>query len=59
MLLQIDSNHHDWLKDRGPKLVLVAAIADANNEVSFLIFREQEAAAGNFLQLRRSVAPID
>jgi transposase len=48
MLLQIDGSHHDWLEGRGPKIVLIAAIDDATNEVPFALFREQEDAAGYF-----------
>jgi transposase len=48
MLLQIDGSHHDWLEGRGPKMVLIAAIDDATNEVPFALFRDQEDAAGYF-----------
>jgi transposase len=48
MLLQIDGSHHKWLEKRGPKIVLIAAIDDATNEVPYALFRDQEDAAGYF-----------
>jgi len=39
MLLQMDGSDHDWLDDRGPWLVLIAAIDDATGEVPFALFR--------------------
>jgi transposase len=48
MLLQIDGSQHDWLEGRGPRLVLIAAIDDATNEVPYALFRYQEDAAGYF-----------
>lgn len=48
MLLQIDGSHHKWLEERGPALVLIAAIDDATNEVPHALFRHQEDAAGYF-----------
>jgi len=30
-MVQLDGSHHDWLEDRGPKLVLMAYIDDATN----------------------------
>ena len=48
MLLQIDGSQHDWLEGRGPRLVLIAAIDDATNEIPHALFRYQEDAAGYF-----------
>ena len=55
MLVQMDGSHHDWLDDRGPRLVLIAAIDDATGEVPFALFRPEEDAAGYFLLLRQIV----
>jgi len=55
MLLQIDGSDHKWLDDRGPRLVLIAAIDDATGEVPFALFRPEEDAAGYFLLLRQIV----
>lgn len=30
-LVQMDGSHHDWLEDRGPKLVLMGMVDDARN----------------------------
>ena len=32
-MVQIDGSHHDWLEGRGPSMVLMGYIDDANNEV--------------------------
>lgn len=32
-MVQMDGSHHDWLEDRGPKLVLMGYIDDATNTV--------------------------
>lgn len=53
MLLQVDGSQHDWLEGRGPKLVLLAAIDDATNNIEAALFREQEDAAGYFLLLQQ------
>jgi hypothetical protein len=55
MLLQLDGSQHNWLEDRGPRLVLIAAIDDATNEVPHALFRHQEDAAGYF-ELIRSIS---
>ncbi len=52
MLLQVDGSHHDWLEERGPELVLLAAIDDATSQITYASFREQEDAAGYFLMLQ-------
>lgn len=52
MLLQVDASRHDWLEGRGPWLSLLAFIDDANGEVPWAMFREEEDAAGYFLGLR-------
>jgi transposase len=46
MLLQTDGSTHDWLEGRGPKLCLIGAIDDANNEVAYARFRHQEDSEG-------------
>jgi transposase len=55
MLLQVDGSNHDWLEDRGPRLVLIGAIDDATGDPVHAVFREQEDAAGYLLLLRDSV----
>lgn len=32
-MVQMDGSHHDWLEGRGPRLVLMAYIDDATNEI--------------------------
>jgi len=53
MLLQTDGSQHDWLEGRGPCLTLIAMIDDADNEVVSGLFREEEDAAGYFLNLQQ------
>ena len=53
MMLQTDGSRHDWLEGRGPWLTLVAMIDDANNEVPWAVFREEEDAVGYFLVLEQ------
>lgn len=53
MMLQTDGSRHDWLEGRGPWLTLVGMIDDANNEVPWAVFREEEDAAGYFLSLEQ------
>ncbi|KPL77800.1 hypothetical protein AC812_02600 [Bellilinea caldifistulae] len=53
MMLQTDGSRHDWLEGRGPWLTLVAMIDDADNEVPWAVFREEEDAAGYFLVLEQ------
>ena len=55
LLIQLDGSHHPWLEDRGPRLVLLAAIDDATGEVLAAVFRPEEDAHGYFLLLRRLV----
>ena len=55
LLVQMDGSHHPWLEDRGPRLVLHAAIDDATGEVLAGIFRPQEDAQGYFRLLRRLI----
>jgi len=52
LLVQFDASHHDWLEDRGPRLVLHGGIDDATNQVPAALFREQEDAFGYFAVLR-------
>lgn len=49
MLLQLDASHHAWLEDRGPRLVLLAAIDDATGKVPVARFHPVEEAKGYFL----------
>jgi hypothetical protein len=51
----MDGSHHPWLEERGPRLVLHAAIDDATGEVLAAVFRLEEDAHGYFLLLRRLV----
>jgi len=53
LLVQLDGSHHPWLEDRGPRLVLHAAIDDATSEVLAGVFRPEEDAHGYFLLLHR------
>jgi transposase len=55
LLVQMDGSHHPWLEDRGPRLVLLAAIDDATGEVLAAVFRPEEDAQGYFLLLRRLI----
>jgi len=52
LLVQLDGSHHPWLEDRGPRLVLLAAIDDATGHVLGAVFRLQEDTQGYFLLLR-------
>jgi hypothetical protein len=53
LLVQLDGSHHPWLEDRGPRLVLLAAIDDATGRVLGAVFRLQEDTHGYFLLLRQ------
>jgi transposase len=55
LLVQMDGSHHPWLEDRGPRLVLHAAVDDATGEVLAGVFRPQEDAHGYFLVLRQLI----
>jgi transposase len=55
LLVQMDGSHHPWLEDRGPRLVLHAAIDDATSEVLAGVFRPEEDAHGYFLLLRQLI----
>lgn len=55
MLVQFDGSHHEWFQDRGPKLVLHAAVDDATGKVLGAYFDEQETAAG-YLTVFRQIA---
>lgn len=55
LLVQMDGSHHPWLEDRGPRLVLHAAIDDATGAVLAAVFRPEEDAHGYFLLLRRRI----
>lgn len=55
LLVQMDGSHHPWLEDRGPRLVLHAAIDDATGEVLAGAFRPEEDAHGYFLLLRQLI----
>lgn len=55
LLIQMDGSHHPWLEDRGPRLVLHAAIDDATGRVLGGVFRLEEDAHGYFLLLRHLI----
>jgi transposase len=55
MLVQMDGSHHSWLEDRGPWLVLIAAIDDATGDVLAAVFRPEEDTHGYFRVLRRLI----
>jgi len=55
LLVQMDGSHHRWLEERGPQLVLLAALDDATGRVLAAIFRPEEDAHGYFLLLRQLV----
>jgi len=55
LLVQMDGSHHPWLEDRGPRLVLLAAIDDATGEVLAGVFRPEEDTHGYFLLLRHLI----
>jgi len=55
LLVQMDGSQHPWLEDRGPRLVLHAAVDDATGAVLAAIFRPEEDAHGYFLVLRRLI----
>ena len=55
LLVQLDGSHHPWLEDRGPWLVLLAAIDDATGRVLGGVFRLQEDTHGYFLLLRQLI----
>jgi transposase len=58
MLLQLDGSLHGWLQERGPRLVLVAAIDDATGTVPAATFRQQEDAAGYLELLHQLVTTV-
>ena len=53
MLVQFDGSHHPWLEDRGPKLVLHAAVDDATGKILAGWFDEEETAVGYFHVFRQ------
>jgi len=55
LLVQLDGSHHPWLEDRGPRLVLLAAIDDATGRALGAVFRLQEDTHGYFLLLRQLI----
>jgi len=55
LLVQMDGSHHPWLEERGPRLVLHAAIDDATGAVLAGVFRPEEDAHGYFLLLRHLI----
>ena len=44
--MQIDGSHHSWLDDRGLKLLLLLAVADATGTVAQAVFRISEDTRG-------------
>lgn len=55
MLVQFDGSHHAWLENRGPALVLHAAVDDATGKVLAAWFDTEETAAG-YLHVFRQIA---
>ena len=55
LLIQMDGSQHPWLEDRGPRLVLHAAIDDATGQVLGGVFRLEEDAHGYFLLFRQVI----
>jgi transposase len=55
LLVQLDGSDHPWLQDRGPRLVLLAAIDDATGDVLAATFRDEEDAYG-YLWVLRDIA---
>jgi len=55
LLVQMDGSDHPWLEDRGPRLILLAAIDDATGEVLAGVFRPEEDTHGYFLLLRQLI----
>src|SRR5579864_4284620 len=55
LLVQMDGSHHPWLEERGPRLVLLAAVDDATGELLAGVFRPVEDAHGYFLLLRQLI----
>ena len=51
MLLQVHGSHHQWLKDRGPRLVLLLAVDDATGTVANALFRPEEDTRGYLVLL--------
>lgn len=51
-MVQMDGSHHDWLEGRGPKMVLMGYIDDANN-VTFGRFYDYEGVYPAMDSLRR------
>lgn len=46
LLVQIDGSHHNWLEDRGSKLVLLLAIDDATGQILSALFWPSEDFEG-------------
>jgi hypothetical protein len=55
MLVQFDGSHHRWLEDRGPQLVLHAAVDDATGKILGAHFETVETAAA-YLEVFRQIA---
>ncbi|MCP4021938.1 MAG: ISNCY family transposase [Desulfobacteraceae bacterium] len=53
-MVQMDGSHHDWLEDRGPKLVLMGYIDDATGEV-YGRFYEYEGTKPAMESLKRYI----
>ena len=47
----LDSSHHPWLEDRGPKLTLLIAVDDATGVVAQAVFRTTEDTRGYLVLL--------
>lgn len=56
LLWQMDASQHSWLEDRGPKLVLHAAIDDATGRVVGAVFCSSECLEGYFTVLHQAIS---
>lgn len=54
-MIQMDGSDHDWLEDRGPKLVLMGYIDDATNEI-YARFYEYEGTFSAMDSFKRYMA---
>jgi hypothetical protein len=55
MMLQHDTSEHDWLEGRGPKLKLIASIDDANNEVPYALFVDEDGTLPNMEAMKKVI----
>ena len=55
MLLQIDGSDHEWLEDRGPRMILLLAVDDATGTIPSALFCPKEDSRGYFRLLWRII----